>query len=92
MTGMSVTVTIDPVARVKWRLSEFLRHNNVTAYKLAHTVKTARANTIYRIAREGDELKRVDFEVLADMLMGLRELTGKDVQLTDLLEFDPTDN
>lgn len=36
-------------------------------------------------------MKRVDFEVLADMLMGLRELTGKDVQLTDLLEFDPTE-
>lgn len=92
MTCMNMPVTIDSVARVKWRLSEFLQHNNVTAYKLAHTVKNARANTIYRIAREGNEMKRVDFEVLADMLVGLRELTGKDVQLTDLLEFDPSDN
>ncbi|GGR32178.1 hypothetical protein GCM10008957_48510 [Deinococcus ruber] len=46
-------------------------------------------NTIYRIARKGEEPTRVDFLILAAILDGLRKLTGEEVQLSDILEYVP---
>jgi hypothetical protein len=73
---------------IKWKLAELLEANNLTAYRLATTLDShTRAPTIYRIAKKDVELSRVDFTVLATVIDGLRELTGKDVSVSDLLEY-----
>ncbi len=73
---------------IKWKLAEFLEANKLTAYRLATTLDShTRTPTIYRIAKKGVELSRVDFAVLATVIEGLRELTGKDISVSDLLEY-----
>jgi hypothetical protein len=73
---------------IKWKLAEFLEANKLTAYRLATTLDShTRTPTIYRIAKKDVELSRVDFTVLATVIEGLRELTGKDVGVSDLLEY-----
>jgi predicted ArsR family transcriptional regulator len=89
---MNVAVTINDVASIKWKLADVLEAEGLNAYKLAMEVDHSRANTVYRLARKGEALKRVDLEVLADLLVGLRKLTGKGLMPNDLIEFDPTDN
>ena len=73
---------------IKWKLAEFLEANKLTAYRLATTLDShTRTPTIYRIAKKDVDLSRVDFTVLATVIDGLRELTGKDVTVSDLLEY-----
>lgn len=88
---MKATGTINDVARIKWKLADVLESEGINAYKLAMQVDHSRANTVYRLARKGETLKRVDLEVLADLLVGLRKLTGKALTPNDLIEFDPGD-
>ena len=88
---MKATGTINDGARIKWRLADVLESEGLNAYKLAMEVDHSRANTVYRLARKGGTLKRVDLEVLADLLVGLRKLTGKALTPNDLIEFDPGD-
>ena len=74
---------------IRWKLHEYLDKHSLTAYRLATTLDShTRAPTIYRLAREDVELSRIDFSVLATVIDGLRELTGEDVDLTDLLEYN----
>ena len=76
------------MGNIKWKLSEFLEAHDLTAYRLATTLDThTRAPTIYRLAKKDVELSRVDFNVLATVIDGLRELTGEDVKVSDLLEY-----
>lgn len=74
---------------VRWRLAEFLETKHLTAYALGKSIGGARMNTIYRIARRGEEPTRVDFLILAVILDGLRKLTNEEVQLSDILEYIP---
>ncbi|RJF71496.1 hypothetical protein D3875_07865 [Deinococcus cavernae] len=46
-------------------------------------------NTIYRIARRGQEPQRADFPTLALVLDGLTKILGKPVSLLDVLEYVP---
>lgn len=80
------------MASVNLRLERFLEENNLTAYKLAKTVQRGRENTVYRLARRANEVKRIDTDVLADIMRGLTELTGKPVTFNDLLEYIPDEN
>ena len=75
------------MAHVVWKLATFLTKRNLTTYKLAQQVERGRENTVYRLVRQGEALKRLDLEVLADILNGLRALTGEEVTADDLLEF-----
>lgn len=77
------------MSTVRWRLADFLETRNISAYSLGKAIGTARMNTIYRIARKGEEPTRVEFGVLAAVLDGLRKLTGEDVQIADILEYVP---
>lgn len=80
--------TLIGVGAIKWKLSEYLAKKGITAYRLATTLDThTRAPTIYRLARQDVELSRIDFNVLATVIEGLRELTGEEVDVTDLLEY-----
>lgn len=73
---------------IRWKLNSFLAENKLTAYRLATTLEShTRIPTIYRLAKEDVELSRIDFNVLATVIDGLRELTGKEVDITDVLEY-----
>lgn len=74
---------------VRWRLADFLEDRGLTAYALGKASGTTRMNTIYRIARRGDEPTRVDLPTLALVLDGLRKLTGEPVNIMDVLEYVP---
>ncbi|GAA5535151.1 helix-turn-helix transcriptional regulator [Deinococcus aluminii] len=77
------------MSTVRWRLADFLEERGFTAYALAKASDISRMNTIYRIARRGQEPTRVDLPTLATVLDGLRKLTGEPVDLTDVLEYLP---
>ena len=81
--------TVFPVSAMRWSLPEYLKQNGLNAYKLARIVDRKRENTIYRLAREEIDPSSVNFDVLKEILDGLRELTGKDVQVSDLIRYTP---
>ena len=87
MLPLSWPVLASPVARVIWKLAAYLEEKELTTYRLAQRVERGRENTVYRLVRQGESLKRLDLEVLADILGGLRALTGQEVTADDLLEF-----
>lgn len=77
------------MSMVRWRLADFLEEKGFTAYALGKATGTTRMNTIYRIARRGDEPTRVDLPTLALVIDGLQKLTGTPVSITDILEYVP---
>lgn len=81
--------TVLPVSVMRWTLPQYLEQHGLTAYKLARIVDRKRENTIYRLAREETDPSSVNFDVLKEILDGLRELTGKNVQITDLISYTP---
>lgn len=75
------------MARVRLRLSAYLRQAGVTPAALAAAVSPALSrNTVYRLLREEDDISRLDFPTLAALMTALRHLTGKVTEFHDLLE------
>lgn len=74
---------------VRWRLADFLKEKELSAYALGKATGITRMNTIYRIARKGAEPTRVDLPTLALIIDGLQKLTGETVSITDILEYVP---
>jgi Cro/C1-type HTH DNA-binding domain len=71
---------------IVWKLKPFLEHHNISAYALAKQVAPKLAsNTVYSLVRETP--KRVDMESLEMILIALKELTGKKVDIPQLLEY-----
>ncbi|MEM7739124.1 MAG: hypothetical protein AAF267_25475 [Deinococcota bacterium] len=46
-----------------------------------------RENTVYRLARHSEDVKRIDLDVLADIIRGLNTITNEEVGVSDLLEY-----
>ena len=97
LLGMDVVTTtpmrasVFSVSDMRWILPKFLEQHKLTAYRLARAVDRKRENTIYRLAREETDPASVNFDVLKEILDALRELTGKNVQVTDLIQYIPDD-
>ena len=71
---------------VKWKLKEFLDEHGVTAYKLSQQSQGRLSQTgVYRLT--APDIKAVRLESLATLIPALRELTGEDVDISDLLEY-----
>jgi hypothetical protein len=82
--------TIPPMGRLRWRLREFLDEHGLSAYALVKELDSVtRAPTIYRLAKEGVDVHKLDLGVAAIIMEALGKLTGKTVTPNDLLEFDP---
>lgn len=77
------------MSEVRWRLGLFLEEHRLTAYALGKASGIERMSTVYRIASKENPPIRVDLPTLARVLDGLRQLTGEDVQITDILEYVP---
>lgn len=67
---------------VEWRLKDYLKRHELTAYQLVRASNLA-PNTVYSLARGQQNQVRLD--TIAGVLRGLRELTGDEVALTDIL-------
>ncbi len=67
---------------VEWRLKDYLVAHDLTAYQLVKASSLA-PNTVYSLARGKQTQVRLD--TIAGVLGGLRQLTGGEVALTDIL-------
>lgn len=74
---------------VRWRLGKFLEERQLTAYAVSKASGIERMSTVYRIANPKTAPVRVDLPTLAAIIDGLRQLTGEEIQLTDVLEYVP---
>ena len=71
---------------VKWKLREFLTEHGITpAQVFDKTDGKLSRNGVYRLT--DPELGGVRFESLAAIIPALRELTGEDVAVGDLIEY-----
>ena len=73
-----------PFMPIRWKLRAFLDEHKVTAYALAKAASIAPPN-IYRMLK-GEGPKMFDREVLGRIIRALRDLTGKHVSVSDVLE------
>lgn len=74
---------------VQWKLKELLEREGVTAYALAEKMGGAtRRPTLYAITSP-DTSKRpvkVGFQLLDDILVGLKGVTGRQFSVSDIIE------
>lgn len=85
-------VTMPSMGRYVWKFSEYLEERGINPYRIArHGKDKSEEQVIYRLARKGQSIKRLDLTSLALIVEAIKTETGTPVQLTDLLEFDPTD-
>lgn len=70
---------------MRWKLKDYLEQNELSAYALIKAADVA-PNTVYGITR--GEHERVSLVVLDKVIAGLELLTGRHVDMNDLLERD----
>jgi hypothetical protein len=76
------------MSATSWKLRSLLEQEGKSAYALARILaEKTRPNTIYRLVRIGQEPTRVDLSTLTLVISGLRQLTGKAIQVSDILEY-----
>ena len=68
---------------MNWKIKQLLEQHNITPYRLWKESGLAR-QTIYTLAH--DKGDRVDLGTLGTVLQSLERLTGKRVELADVLE------
>ena len=74
------------MAQIQWKLEAWLRDHGMTRYELAQAMPgntQSRQTTLYRMRHP----KRIDLGTLAEIIETLRNVTGRDVGVGDLLEF-----
>jgi predicted transcriptional regulator len=84
---MSEVITSD--VAIQWKLRTYLEANGITPHALAKAALIEPPN-IYRMLR-GDGPKMFDREVLSRIIRALRDLTGKPVTVSDVLEEEVSD-
>ena len=88
MTMSEPLATMPVMGRYVWKFSEYLEGRGLNPYRIARHGKDATdEQTIYRLARKGQSIKRLDLASLALIIDAVRIETGDDIQLTDLLEY-----
>lgn len=76
------------MSSVEWKLRNLLEEEGLTAYALVKNMGVGvRANTIYRLARKENLLKRVDLETIRSILDALNSLTGKNFSVCDIIKY-----
>ena len=89
MIPSSPTAMLEPMSGLRWKLKEFLELNDVSAYSVAKETGLS-LPSIYRLTN--NHARTIQFDTLEAIMATLEKKTGKPVQLTDLLEFDPSDS
>ena len=71
------------------KLKEFLEQRGITVYKLAQQTEGRLSRTsLYSLTSETSPPKGLLFETLDVLIPTLREMTGENVQIGDLLEYE----
>ncbi|GGS40560.1 helix-turn-helix domain-containing protein [Deinococcus knuensis] len=70
--------------QAQWKLRAYLQAHGITPYRLAKALPEMRQATIYRLAAE-ETPQSVSFDVLSQVIAGLRRVTGEDVTPNDLI-------
>lgn len=73
------------MAMVVWKLKEFMDEHKLSP-KTVEKAAEIGENSIYRVLR-GNGVMLVDRRTLAAIIRGLRKLTGKSVEVADLLVY-----
>lgn len=68
---------------MKWKVKEFLERHNRTPYALWKASGLSRT-TVYAIT--GGQMDGLQFETLGKLIGGLEQITGRQVELGDVLE------
>lgn len=68
---------------MRWKVKEFLEQHEMTPYALWKASGLAR-NTVYAIAKNDKD--GLEFETMSKLMEGLEKLTGRQVELSDVLE------
>ena len=75
-----------PDMGVRWKLREFLDAHNITPHQLAIKAEgKISQRSVYSLANS--RTNGVRFDTLETIIPALKELTGKPVKLTDLLDY-----
>jgi DNA-binding Xre family transcriptional regulator len=69
---------------IRWKVKEFLADNQITPYRLKMESGLAQG-TVYRLAN--NEATAVNAETIDVVVRSLRRLTGKPINVCDLLEY-----
>jgi hypothetical protein len=86
MAAVKITVTGDnQTVTVRWKLVDVLTKYQLTAYRLARAADVS-DSTIYQLVSTKKPPRSVGFEMIAKLLVALREVTGEDVAFGELLE------
>ncbi|MEX2501247.1 MAG: helix-turn-helix transcriptional regulator [Trueperaceae bacterium] len=70
---------------IRWTVRPYLDRHNLTPYRLMKESGLAQG-TVYRLVR--GETTTLNAETLDRIMTTLRRLTGEDVQIGDLLEYE----
>lgn len=80
------SATLLSMSRYVWRFSEWLEERDINPYKVArHAPGVGEMQTIYRLAREGGKIKRLDLGSLGMVIDAIQAETGERVTPNDLL-------
>jgi DNA-binding Xre family transcriptional regulator len=78
---------VDFAMPIRWKFPQYLQAHNVSVYALAQELEgKVTITTLYNLKNKPQ--KRIDLENLEAVIHGLERLTGKRVDITDLLELD----
>lgn len=81
-----VRAMLDTVA-VRWKLREYLDTKGISTYALASEIGgKSNAVTLYRLNSPTRQPRQITFDVLEQIVVALRRLTGERVTADDLLE------
>lgn len=71
---------------IRWRLKTFLEAHGLTPYRLAKATRGELSlNAVYNAV--ADDFTAIKFSTLDVIVKALRDLTGKQVGVTDLIEY-----
>ena len=70
---------------IRFKLNEFLTEQKITPYKVSK-VSGLSLTTVYGINR--DKTKRIDKVTLDALLVALEDLTGKHLEVSDIVAFE----
>ena len=82
-----VQTRLDSDVPVRWKFAQFLEKNGITVYALAKKLEgKVTITTLYTLKNKPPE-RVVDYGNVDALLDGLSEMTGREVDVTEIVEY-----
>lgn len=89
MDVIEPTVTKSAVMPVKWKLPDFLEANGIKPYTLWKEIGTdINIKSVYNLTNTAKPPTSVNFQTINLLLPALERLTGKQVSMGDVMEYE----